>query len=262
MKKHYFLLASLSLGLMVASCQQNSFEEVENKNYSDRTAASSRALSKDTSNSNFFNVTPGMKEWASFNTNVEKLNACQLSDDVVNNLSTEELVEACLDYPFAYSYSVGGTEKKLIQFYIDRFNGLTELSNREDKMVALMNAYKNVPCSKTGTIEGRSYNVSTSFTLGYLELIMANPSFIFGIAQADLTDLKEIVQDRYMFKLEHPEIFGLLSIERSLMLCAVIVMLEGKPFGNDDMSLLKEFIENYENFEEDSLEQISKLIMS
>ena len=44
-------------------------------------------------------VKPGMKEWATFETREQMAKACQIPFDVLNTISTKELVTVCLNYP-------------------------------------------------------------------------------------------------------------------------------------------------------------------
>jgi len=51
--------------------------------------------------------------------------ACQIPDDVLPNLSTEELVQICMDYPLFGNFSAYNDELVGIKKVMDGFNGFT-----------------------------------------------------------------------------------------------------------------------------------------
>ena len=72
-------------------------------------------------------VKPGMEEWKQFHSNEEKVNACQIPENIVCCLSTEKLTEICLQYPlladvFAFNFLSMGADK-----LFEDFNGIREL---------------------------------------------------------------------------------------------------------------------------------------
>jgi len=77
-------------------------------------------------------VKPGMEEWKRFQSNEEMVKACQIPDNILSTLSTEDLTELCLRYPlltdiFAFEDTNAGLEK-----LFNDFNGIRELYKRKD----------------------------------------------------------------------------------------------------------------------------------
>ena len=69
-------------------------------------------------------VKPGSAEWAAFQSHDEMLAACQIPADVLKSVTTEDLVEICMDYPlifdaYAYDNLPEGIEKLSAEFYGD-----------------------------------------------------------------------------------------------------------------------------------------------
>ena len=84
-----------------------------------------------------FPVKPGTAEWKSLKNRHERCNACQIPDDVLPVLSTEQLIEVCLRYPFlidirAFDNILTGFDK-----YSRDFNGFRELIKRSDAALVL-----------------------------------------------------------------------------------------------------------------------------
>ncbi len=46
-----------------------------------------------------FPVKPGSEQWAAFTTGQQMVDACQIPEDVLSQLSTEALAETCMNYP-------------------------------------------------------------------------------------------------------------------------------------------------------------------
>lgn len=205
-------------------------------------------------------VKPGMQEWANFQTGQAMLDACQIPVGILAKLTTNALVETCLNYPLIFDYLSFNDEREGIQFMINNFNGLEELSKRADGASCLLKAYKNTPSHKNRTIELQS-DKSPSFMLGYLELLLANKLFIDKFTQEELVDLNNIALEKYTLKLASPDDFGLLSIRRSFLVNSTVIIKSNTLLNNTEKETLQHFINNYQNISPEKLEGISKLII-
>jgi hypothetical protein len=86
-------------------------------------------------------VKPGMEEWKNFQSNKEMVKACQIPENILHSLSTEELTDLCLQYPllndvFAFDNLNGGLDK-----LFSDFNGIKELYKRKDVSSSLTKRY-------------------------------------------------------------------------------------------------------------------------
>lgn len=111
--------------------------------------------------------------WKTFQTLEEMQSACQIPDDVLSNLSTEELVQICMDYPLFGNYLAYDNETFGIKKVMAGFNGFTELKKRTDAAEKLLDIYANV--NVTTLYEDRE-NAETypNLKLGYLEMILCS----------------------------------------------------------------------------------------
>lgn len=114
--------------------------------------------------------------WKTFQTLEEMQSACQIPDDVLSNLSTEELVQICMDYPLFGNFSAYNDELVGIKKVMDGFNGFTELKKRTDAAEKLLDLYENV---NVATLNSDKENIETypNIKLGYLELILSSGEF-------------------------------------------------------------------------------------
>lgn len=88
-------------------------------------------------------VTPEDAEWSDLGTIEEKIEACEIPQSILENLTTEALVRTVLDYPLiVYIYAYDTTQKGYdkVKSY---FNGLQELESRVDAIDVLQSYIEN-----------------------------------------------------------------------------------------------------------------------
>ena len=85
-------------------------------------------------------IKPGMDEWKLQNY-AGRINACQIPEEILYSLSTEELTDICLRYPaIGHFYAFNKTNDGLVKLFRD-FNGIRELYKRKDAEVHLIQRY-------------------------------------------------------------------------------------------------------------------------
>lgn len=163
MKKFIFGIALL---LTLVACN----EELQIDPKQSTTGNKTRAFTSQTFS---FDSVTKPEIWKTFQTLEEMQSACQIPDDVLSNLSTEELVQICMDYPLFGNYLAYDNETFGIKKVMAGFNGFTELKKRTDAAEKLLDRYANV--NVTTLYEDRE-NAETypNLKLGYLEMILCS----------------------------------------------------------------------------------------
>ena len=87
-------------------------------------------------------VKPGTEEWEQLSTIQEARDACQIPEDVLSSLSTEDLMQICMQYPFFKFIYMSSTFDGGLEHTFDSFNGLRELFRRDDALKELMKQYR------------------------------------------------------------------------------------------------------------------------
>ena len=123
-------------------------------------------------------IKPGMKEWATFETGEQMVKACQIPLDVLNAISTKELVMVCLNYPLFNNYLVLNDEREGISITIQQFNGLQELSQRKDGIQELIKAYADYPIISKVQNDVNSKDYHIPYKLSFLELVLSDNVFL------------------------------------------------------------------------------------
>lgn len=86
-------------------------------------------------------VTPYDKEWGNYTETDEIFTACQIPQEILNKLTTEELLELVLDCPELISICFYDSIVEGVKVLAERFNGMNELLTREDCLAVVSRYY-------------------------------------------------------------------------------------------------------------------------
>lgn len=163
MKKFIFGIALL---LTLVACN----EELQIDPKQSTTGNKTRAFTSQTFS---FDSVTKPEIWKTFQTLEEMQSACQIPNDVLSNLSTEELVQICMDYPLFGNYLAYDNETFGIKKVMAGFNGFTELKKRTDAAEKLLDRYANVNVMALNE-DRENAEIYPNLKLGYLEMILCS----------------------------------------------------------------------------------------
>jgi hypothetical protein len=130
---------------------------------------------------------PGTPLWASLSSSLERINACQIPNDILNSMSTEALVETCLNYPMLREllFSISGLQASM-DFFMLTFNGFNELSQRSGSGEILLKKYllMNPCCYVYADNKGRFINSFSEF-----EMILSQEVYLTMLDKEELKQL-------------------------------------------------------------------------
>lgn len=98
---------------------------------------SSVAYGADISTPYQYPIVPGTPEWEKLQSLDEMIRVCQIPNDILENMSTDELVATVVDYPLAINILAYETPKKAIEVMRGYFNGLQELCARSSAVYSV-----------------------------------------------------------------------------------------------------------------------------
>ena len=76
-------------------------------------------------------IKPKTEEWKKLESNKTKVEACQVPEYILRDISTNDLMTLCLQYPLLYDvFAFNNTTDGLRKLFSD-FNGIREFSKRE-----------------------------------------------------------------------------------------------------------------------------------
>ena len=82
---------------------------------------------------------PGDAKWKSYETNQERKAALQIPTIILDELSTQQLLDICLEYPYLLEVTFSTDYQKALEYMAESFNGLKALITREDLLNVLLN---------------------------------------------------------------------------------------------------------------------------
>lgn len=77
-------------------------------------------------------IKPGTKEWSKYNSTLERIKLLQIPNSELKELSTEFLLNICLDYPYLPEVCLDDNYQENYNIITSQFNGFQELINRSD----------------------------------------------------------------------------------------------------------------------------------
>jgi hypothetical protein len=204
---------------------------------------------------------PEMEEWATLRTKKQMVDTCQIPFDILNKVTTEDLVAICLNYPMFNDYLLYDDERRGMRLFINRFNGLLELSKREDGARKLMNVYFNFPILTQIQNNPLSNDYHTPYKLPFLEMVLCDDLFLNKLSDEELIELKIIAVNKYVDKLQNMEVYSLFNIKKSMLLASIIIgRLDDTALTQEQKEIIKRFIKNYQHCDAELLTEISKII--
>lgn len=113
-------------------------------------------------------------EWAKFTCLEEMIKACQIPDQIISNLSTQKLLEVCMQYPLVNNYIFYNDQFVGIDNVVKYFNGFTELFKRLDAAETVIDYYYNIDIDSVTSYKDKKLHKTgiSPLEVDALELIM------------------------------------------------------------------------------------------
>ncbi|OJV32584.1 MAG: hypothetical protein BGO33_09240 [Bacteroidia bacterium 43-41] len=238
MKRILFLMLSF---LLLYACNENTncvTEDVRTREIVEVRAMNAEAFFS-------FDSVTNPVVWRTFQSLEEMQVACQVPEDILESMSTDNLIQTCMNYPLYGNYLAYNNELEGIKFIINGFNGFAELQNREDAADRLIAYYEGIDVRKIAenaiTLSATKNELSV-LHIGYLELILSSRLVPSLYAEPNISRLEKARYKKYEDKLQNSEVYSLQVIKKSLLLGAQI-KLKSKEINNEEKSLLSRFVE-------------------
>ncbi len=222
-----FLLIIVML-VIVCSCSDDVLNE-ENKQFM-----------LGTSNATFsFDSIKEPSNWCKYQSLEEMLAACQIPENILQSMTTEELITVCMSHPLKSNYIFYNNEIEGVKVIVENFNGFQELIKRPDGPEKVIAFYEDINFDDGASLKyGKDFSGVTY--LGFIELFLASnemPQLYKGENGAKLEDVSNRVFEK---KLAMPDVCTF-DISHSLLINACI-KLEKKNLSKMDRETLASFI--------------------
>jgi len=125
--------------------------------------------------------------WATYTTKEQMLNAVQIPDDVLNELTTKGLIKTCFQYPLFGDMLAFDSYQQGFDICCSGFNGLRELYGRDDTPIILLQTYENIDWKTQN--ENDEYS---SLRFDYITMMLAQYSIIDRLTDGERDYLLDI----------------------------------------------------------------------
>ncbi len=170
-----------------------------------------------------FAIMPGSDSWNSLESRAARVQKLQIPIGELSNMSTTELADACLKYPYNIEVWAYDSSTRGIQVVLDEFNGFSELFKRADAKDVLFEAYKalspeNVDEQWTSVRKGE-------FALrgAFAELLLKELISETKVEYAGLIDILKIAMRNYNVQLQKSGTYDILKAETTALLVSAVL---------------------------------------
>ena len=177
--------------------------------------------------------------WSQYQSLEEMLEACQIPEDKLKSMSTDELIEVCMSHPLHFIYSAYNNELRGADVIIRNFNGFSELARRTDAAGKLLNYYDEIfseSVQQAPSFIGRS-DISH---IGFIELYIASKAIPSLYEDDNLIKLEKI-SDKILSQKIETKRADLFSVRHSFLINAQIKLAKSC-ISKDDATILKNFL--------------------
>lgn len=147
--------------------------------------------------------TPTAASWKQFKSHIDMVQSCQIPDNVLHAMSTDQLIEATLNYPLFMDIYAYDTTQDGFNAVAQQFNGIKELLQRQDAGSKLLDVYK-----KMKVTTDKQKNSDNLFRLAYIEVLLGQNDIINKLSTAESQGLNNAVQEKYTEKKAQSDIYG------------------------------------------------------
>jgi hypothetical protein len=168
-----------------------------------------------------FPVRPGTTDWSNLSTEEERFNSLQIPDYLLKNMSTENLIITCINYPAFGHYTAFNSPQYGMDHLIKNFNGLQELLRRDDVPARLLSVYTEINSTAMNTKE-----ISFDFEdirSCFFELILAQKEVIDKMTQEEQITLIQEAAKRLKNKIDGKEETSFFTFQSTLLIVSRVL---------------------------------------
>lgn len=125
----------------------------------------------------------------------DRVDACQLSKDSMAKMSTEELLQTVLAYPFMIDLYAFNTYRAGFEHVYQEFPALAELTKRTDFGAVLIDFYRNTPV-EDGYSMSEHENYQNRKSPSIIEILIAQEEVTGGLDETEINLLIQIFEEK------------------------------------------------------------------
>jgi hypothetical protein len=142
----------------------------------------------------------GTDEWKQLNSFSERLDAFNIPADILTEMTTENLVKTCLNYPYWILILSRDNNQDGYDFLKSVFNGFRELESRKEAGGELLKIYQAMMPENIITFNTLVDQGNFSYQITYIETLISQIEILKNLSRADLVSLKDKTLEVYNSK--------------------------------------------------------------
>lgn len=189
---YFWLMGAVFLCIACSADTEKEQETVSDGEESKVSAAAYKEWINEDTGAYQYPVVPGTPEWESLASGEEMVHACEIPEEILENISTEELLELLLQYPLLDSFLLSSeNEAAGFEEMVEQFNGIQEFMSRKD----MYNIIKTVYTDYNLESGDNSYQ-----KIEAMEMIFLNPESVKTFSEEEKDEIAEMVYQKYIEK--------------------------------------------------------------
>ncbi len=143
-------------------------------------------------------------DWGEYENHIINVQRAQIPDYLLNQMTTEQLVNAVLHYPYLIDMMCFDKYSDGFQTVATNFNGLAELISREDGAQELLERMQETSVQT----QARAVNRDALIQEMYLDTLLAQPEFLNQFSEKEITMAADFINNKVEARLQQPQIYS------------------------------------------------------
>lgn len=176
-------------------------------------------------------VKPGTEEWNQLSNHQEMIDICQIPIDILQNISTKDLLEICLNYPLKIDLYAYSTLEEGIRRTSSHFNGFKEFLQRKDNFSSLYAYMKESKFNET--VESKKSVLEKGEAIVMNSIVETFLSFNDVLQNSDQKQQDELIAlsaNRLRYKTQNKDKFSNYATTSSALLLGKLLQKSAKSF--------------------------------
>jgi len=168
-------------------------------------------------------IKPGTEEWNNLTTEKARISALQIPENIITKMSTENLIDACINFPLFGYYSAFSTPQEGFNIMFSRFNIFNKICKKDSIGQYLVKIYEDAEMNGWRQMAYKFDNKYWTLKLTYLEYLIAQKEVISKLNQKDKVKLLKIAKTKFAQKGAHQSFNSIPGISPTLLLICRIL---------------------------------------
>lgn len=171
-----------------------------------------------------FPIRPGTNEWENLASYEDKLNAYNIPSEIIQQISTSALTDACLSYPEWRLVFTRNSFTQGLHHVFSVFNGFEHLIKREGVLNELYNRYDSMSPAEVNLEWSLEEQGLYGFSITYIELMLSHPLILErSSVEAEQLLLQQAIK-KYNEKRSLPQLYSIYGLSPTALICARILI--------------------------------------